>query len=168
MKLPKLGFINKGQKGFTLMELMIAMAISGLIAGTITMTIFQIVDSSGRASNHMTVIRQAQSAGYWVSNDVRMAQLITTEDDLDGFPLVLHWTEWNGTVNVVTYTLEGTEIIRDHNDEQDVIAQFIESVEVSPRPYLSGKLTFTVTATLGAGSAAQTETRIYEVAPRPG
>ena len=169
MKLPKLNLINRGQKGFTLIEIAIAIAISGLIASAITMTIFQIVDSSGRASNHMTVVRQAQSAGYWISSDVRMAHVITPSDpDDDGFPLVLQWTEWDGTVNSITYTLEGNELIRNHNGAPTVVAQFIESVDVQPRPYDIGKLTFTVTSSLGDGSAEQSETRIYEIAPRPG
>ena len=168
MKFPKLNLKNKGQKGFTLIELALAMAIGGMIAGAVTMTIFQVVDSSGRTSNHVTAVRQAQSAGYWVSKDVQMAQVVTTEDDPDGLPLVLNWTEWDGTVNVVTYSLQGTELIRDHNGESNPVAQFIESADVSPRPYVGGKLTFTVTVTVGAGSAAQPETRTYEIIPRPG
>jgi prepilin-type N-terminal cleavage/methylation domain-containing protein len=170
MKLPKLSLINKDQKGFTLIELAIAMAISGIIASSVTMTIFQIFDSSSRTSNHMTVVRQVQSAGYWVSSDAQMAQVVTPTPlpDPDGFPLVLNWTEWDGTVHVVTYELQGTDLVRDHNGQQDIVAQYIESAEVSPRPYTGGNLIFAVTVTLGTGPSAQTETRTYEVVPRPG
>lgn len=168
MKLLKTGLLKRGQRGFTLIELALAMAIGGIIAGAITMTIFQIVDSSGRTSNHMTAVRQAQSAGYWVTKDVHMAQVISTEEDEDGLPLEVSWTEWDGTVNEVTYELQGTDFVRDHNGQPDVIAQFIESVEVSPRPYTGDKLAFTVNVQVGAGSAVQLETRTYEVIPRPG
>jgi prepilin-type N-terminal cleavage/methylation domain-containing protein len=170
MKLPWLGSKNIGQKGFTLIELAIAMAIGSMIAGAVTMTIFQIVNSSSRTSNHMTVVRQVQSAGYWVSNDARMAQVITpaASPDPDGFPLVLEWTSWDGTVNVVTYELQDTDLVRCYNGQQDVVSQFIDSIEVGPRPFTGGKLTLIVTVKVGAGSAAQTETRIYEVTPRPG
>jgi prepilin-type N-terminal cleavage/methylation domain-containing protein len=168
MKLSRLNLINRGQKGFTLIELAIAMAIGGIIAASVTMTMFQIIDTSGRTSNHMTVVRQVQSAGYWVSKDVQMAQFITTTDDADGLPLVLRWTEWDGTSHLVTYELQDTDLVRDSDGHQDVIAQFIDSVSVDPRPYTGGKLIFTVTSRLGDGSAEQIEARTYEVIPRPG
>jgi len=169
MKLLKTGWLKRDQKGFTLIELALAMAIGGIIAGAITMTIFQIVDSSGRTSNHMTAIRQAQSAGYWVTKDAQMAQVISTEDDEDGLPLELSWTEWGGAEHEVTYELQGTDFVRQHNGEEDVIiARFVESVEISPRPYPGGELTFTVNVQVGDGAAMQIETRTYEVIPRPG
>jgi prepilin-type N-terminal cleavage/methylation domain-containing protein len=157
---------HKNQKGFTLIELLVAIAISGVITGGITTTIFQVVIGSARTNNHMIAVRQAQNAGYWVSHDAQMAQILTPtpSPDSDGFPLTLSWTEWDGTVNTITYTLGGTEFVRDHNGQQSVVAQFIESIEVSPRPYTNGALTFTVTATVGG----QSETRVYEIVPRPG
>jgi prepilin-type N-terminal cleavage/methylation domain-containing protein len=165
----RLRLINKKQGGFTLVELMLAMAVTGIITGVITMTILQVVTSTARTNNHMTAVRQAQNAGYWLSRDVQMAQVVTpTDPDPDGFPLALTWTDWGGTVNNVTYTLVGTELIRNHNGQQSPVAQFVGSVDVSPRPYASGALIFTVTATVGGGSQAQSETRTYEIVPRPG
>lgn len=170
MRLPRLGLLNRGRKGFTLIELAIAMAIAGIIAAAVTMTMFQIVDTSGRTSNHMTVVRQVESAGYWFSKDVQMAQVVTPTPlpDPDGLPLILNWTEWDGMAHVVTYELQDAELVRDYDGQQDVVAQFIDSVVVEPRPYAGGKVTFTVTARLGDGSAEQIEARIYEVVPRPG
>jgi prepilin-type N-terminal cleavage/methylation domain-containing protein len=168
MKLPKLGFIHKGQKGYTLMEMAIAMAVGGIIAGAITLTIFQVINTTARTSNQMTVIRQIQSAGYWMSSDVRMAHVITPTSDPDGFPLVLSWTDWDGNVNSVSYTLNGTDLVRNHNGTPNVIAEFINSAGVGPIPYEDGVLTFNITVTVGAGSTAQSKTRTYEITPRTG
>jgi prepilin-type N-terminal cleavage/methylation domain-containing protein len=178
-----LRLINRNQRGFTLIELVIAMAIGGLIAGAVTMTMFQIFDSSGRTSNHMTVVRQVRSAGYWVSHDALMAQdLVLADesiDDPDGsrFPFTLTWSDWTSNeVHTVVYSIDGNELQRAHSVNSGpasttVVADFIDSTlddNGQRKTRVEGKLAFTVTATLGDGPAAQTETRTYEIIPRPG
>jgi len=173
MKIRKL--LKSNQRGFTLIELLVAIAISGLIAGGITMIIFQVFDGNARTSNHMMAVSQVQNAGYWVSHDGQQAQNVEPEDppDPDGFPFVLTWAEWDGTVNEVTYTIVGNDLQRSYSigggvPNQATVARHITSIEVVPRPFNGGKFTFTVTASVGTGSQVQNETRIYEVTPRPG
>ncbi len=50
----------------------------------------------------MTVVRQVQDAGFWVSHDAQMAQTMVLASDPDGFPLYLKWTKWDGKVNEVS------------------------------------------------------------------
>jgi prepilin-type N-terminal cleavage/methylation domain-containing protein len=179
MKFPKLKLINKGQKGFTLIELALAMVIGGMIAASVTMTMFQIVDSSGRTSNHMTAVRQAQSAGYWVSRDAQMIQQapVITESGGELESITFDWTDWEGNVFQVIYTFEDMsagglkEMQRAEHENSTTkttaVAEFID-IENTSCEYTDGTLTFTVTVQVGAGSAAQIETRTYEVLPRPG
>lgn len=89
MKLRRLvGSINKGQRGFTLIELLVAMAISGLIVSGLTMSILQVFDSSARNSSGMTVVRQVQNAGHWISRDTLMAQAV-----LPSTALIVSWDQ---------------------------------------------------------------------------
>jgi len=175
MMFHRLGLINKNQRGFTLIEVVLAIALTGIITGGITMTFFQVFSENTRGSNHMIAVRQVQNAGYWVSHDTQMAQSVepAADPDPDGFPLVLTWTEWDGTVNEVTYTLVGDELQREHytNSILDSTINVAEYVDTDPTKtkceFAGGVLTLTVTATLGTGSQVQSETRVYEVIPRP-
>jgi prepilin-type N-terminal cleavage/methylation domain-containing protein len=91
MKMKKL---HKGQKGFTLLELLIGIAITALITTAVTMTILQTFTGSTRSSNHMVAVRQVQEAGYWVSFYAYAAQnTIITGDS--GFPLTLRWVDFD-------------------------------------------------------------------------
>ena len=74
MMFHRLRLINKNQLGFTLIELVMAIAISGVITGAITGTIFQVIVGSARTNNHMIAVTQVQDAGYWLSHDAQMIQ----------------------------------------------------------------------------------------------
>ena len=175
----KLRLINKNQLGFTLLELMLVVALTGVISGSVTMTFMQVLNGGTRASNRAIVISQVQSAGYWVSHDTQLAQSVEVgaEEDM-GFPLVLSWTSWDNSSHEVTYDLEETagglyQLTQSHVTDggapvDNIVAKHIESAEVSPRPYTGGVLTFKVTVTVGAGSPQESETREYKVVPRPG
>ncbi len=172
--------IGSNQKGFTLVELVMAMAVTAIIASAVTTVIYQVFNMNARSSNHMVAVRQVQNAGYWVSHDAQMAQStnVTGADFL-----VLKWTDWNNGQNQVTYTLEnasgGVKNLRrtysiDSGSGPVVQTNFLVGQYINPDPALtscnftSNKLTFTVTATVGTGSKAERETRKYEVKPRPG
>ena len=163
---------------------MLAIAISGIITGAITTTIFQVVTGTARTNNHMTVVKQVESAGYWVSRDAQMAQHVYLEWGGETpvgskFPLRLTWTDWNSNdAHQVIYTLEiGGEpkrLVRSHSinggePTEAIVAQYIvPGLAKTSLDFTNGVLTFTVTATMGTGSQEQSETRVYKIVPRPG
>jgi prepilin-type N-terminal cleavage/methylation domain-containing protein len=166
----RLRLINKNQLGFTLLELMLAMAISGIISGGITMSIFQVLNGSARTNNHLIAVNQVQNAGYWVSLDAQMAQIVVPDEYEDtGFPLTLTRTDWDtNEVYQVTYTLDpalkNLQRIYSHGiTETSIIAQFIDPEQTSC-VWDGEVLTFTIMVTVGG----QSETRVYEIKPRPG
>lgn len=79
--LKKIKNINKKQQGFTIVELLIAVAITGLIMGGITLTFIQLVNGYYQSSGEMNVLRQVQSTGYYISHDAKMAEIIDISDD---------------------------------------------------------------------------------------
>lgn len=90
MKMKKL---RKGEKGFTLLEMLVGIALIALISAGVTMAISQTFTGSTRSSNHMVAVRQAQEAGYWVSYHACSAQNLTITGD-SGFPLILRWFDF--------------------------------------------------------------------------
>lgn len=132
----RLGLIHRNQRGFTLLELLIAFAITGVVAGAATTTIFQMFYSSVRSSNYMTVVRQVQNAGYWVSRDAQMAQSVVITG-VSGFPLTLTWTDWeSGDVHEVEYSLLLDNKLQRHYtcallglDETGIQAQYLDPAE---------------------------------------
>ena len=178
--------LKKDQRGLTLVELLIAILLTGLITGGITMTIFQVFNLNTRTSNHMTAVRQVQHAGFWVSPDVQMAQPDKINDDPPGGKfLVLGWTAQDGKEHEVDYTLENMSsgefkiLWRKHYidigsgpelDSTIKVAEYIDPDQTIIDPdeacYFPdcGAFIFKVTATVGG----QSETREYEVKPRPG
>ena len=178
MKMLKL--VNNNQKGFTMIEVVIAIAITAIITGGIIMTIFQVFDGNTRSSNHMIAVRQVQNAGYWVSHDTLMALSVEPTADPDGLPLTLTWTDWNGDEHEVVYTLlADNELQREHyinydpvtNPDPDSTIFVAEYINPDPAKtncqFTSGELIMTVTATVGSGSQESSETRVYRILPRP-
>lgn len=167
--------LNRNQAGFTLIEFVMALAITTIISGVITATIFQVISGSGRTNNHMIAIRQAQEAGFEISRDAQQAQSVTLADeavdDPDGsrFPLVLTWTDWDGNSNTVNYKIESAELQRQKNGgDWGCVAQYVNTDPTKTYcDFTDGKLTLQITITVGSGTEEQTETRVYEVVPRP-
>ena len=174
MKFHKLVSIIKNQRGVTLIELLIAVAITSVVTGSITMTMFQVYAGNARTSNHMMAVKQVQNAGYWFSRDALMAQTVILTADADGFPLTLHWAEWDTTTHQVTYDIVSDELKRTEGAIEFVVADYINSDPSKTKCEFidsdgdgaNDKLVLTVTATVGSGSHERSETRVYKAIPR--
>jgi len=167
--------MKQGEEGFTLIEIVMVIAIIALIAGAATMVTFQLVRGTERSNDHMTAVNQVQNAGYWISRDTQMAKIVTATDLTPPDFLILFWGEEESDKPQVTYTLEvmpGTELkklqrrlsINGEPESTTFVAQYIDPDKTSCN-FNGNKLTLTVTAAGGSGSP-KSETRVYEVTPR--
>ena len=166
--------LEKDEKGFTFIELLTAILLTGIVASAITGMILYVFNANFTTTNRMAAVRQVRNVGFWVTPDVQMAKNWTTGGSSDF--LTLTWQEWDtGHSHEVTYSLvdmsssEFKILKREHYDSgtesttTTIVAEYIDPIETDCS--LTGdKLTFTVTANVGG----QVETREYEVKRRPG
>lgn len=168
--------IHRNQRGFTLIELVMAIGVGSLVAGAITMTIFQMLVNPIQSSAHMTAVKQVESAIHWIRHDAFMAQVVEPSGD-SGFPLKLTWVEWDNTTNEVTYSLQDGKLQRGHvtydasgaviDNQTSVVAQHIDSSsEMTSVQWDGSTLSLKITATL-TGFRTSSETRVVEVLARP-
>jgi prepilin-type N-terminal cleavage/methylation domain-containing protein len=165
------------EKGYTLIELLVAITIMAVASVAAGAGIFQMLRNTERNSNHVAAVLAVQSAGQRISYDAQTAQSITTDPDF----LVLSWIDGStGDEYQVTYTLEDMpgsalkELQRNQSvngsaDTTSLVAQHIDSdPEKTSCNLTGGILTLTITATVGTGATMESETRTYQIAPRPG
>jgi prepilin-type N-terminal cleavage/methylation domain-containing protein len=173
MILHRLKLINKNQRAFTLVEIIVALAITGLIGvGAATATV-QTLTQSTRNTDYTTASRQVLNTIHWLSRDAQMAQTIEP-DGASGFPLTLTWVEWDNSTHQIIYTLEDSTIKRSYSVDggaptEMVVAQNINTeTSMTNCEFADWVLTVKVTATLGQGANAVSVTKVREIVPRPG
>lgn len=175
--------MKQGEKGFTLIELAVAIAIISLIGSATAATTFQVIKGTERSNDHTTAVRQVQNAGYWISYDTRMAENVVADNlTLPDF-LILTWTEWDydegdSTYHSVTYFFEDLsdgvgKLKRMHwssagANKHILIANHMyydpdDPDNTSKASYQSPVLTVKLTALFGGAA----ETREYRVKHRP-
>lgn len=107
--------MKQGEKGFSLVELIIAVSIIALISGAAAIATFQVCKGTGHSNSYITAVHQAQNAGYWISRDAQMAQSMTTDNLTPPDFLVFSWTVWDENNDPIYHT--ATYFFKDMSDE---------------------------------------------------
>jgi len=106
--LRKLRFINRGQQGFTMVELLAAIVITAIIGAAAAVGINQVVRINATSSNHETAIAQVENAVHNISRDTLQAQTIiptiTNFDLVAGNTLTMNWII-SGQNNEIIYSI---------------------------------------------------------------
>jgi len=128
--------LNKGQSGFTLLELVVGIGIAVVVVGATSAAIMTIMKLTPWNNNMAIALRQVQNAGYWISRDVQMSENITVGNSNPEF-LTLTVPEGNhdtGQVvdKTVVYEFQDmtgglSRLIRDDAGAQIMIAEYIST-----------------------------------------
>ena len=170
--------MRRKEFGFTIIELLIAISIMAVATVAAGAGIFQTFQNNARNNDKNTAITQLENAGYWISHDVLMSKSVNTSGS--NF-LSVSWTEYESSdLYEVTYTFENmdkgdyknllrTQSINSTDNTTRLVAKYVNSdPSKTTCSFSDGTFNLTVTVTAGEGGLTQSETRTYEIIPRPG
>ncbi len=144
----------KNERGFTLVELLIVIAITGVVASVIGTVIFQLTTVSEHGNARLTALHELQNAAYWFNYDGQKSIAAS-----GGATLTLTLP----TAETITYALSGTNLQRTTDAVTNTLARNISTVSFS----VSGRsITMDITST-PAGRTQVTEQGTYRVTMRP-
>ncbi|MBM4433055.1 MAG: type II secretion system protein [Chloroflexi bacterium] len=178
--------MKKGERGFTLIELLLVIALIASLGIAASATTVQILAVTNQNKNHVNAIRQVQNAGYWITKDALISELVTVDTNPQTAEfLVFTWTQWgydeDSVYHTVTYRFEGLsggtsgigKLKRTHTssagaNETTLIADNIfynasDPANSTNASYQPLKLTLQVVTSDGGA----TETRAYKIWLRP-
>lgn len=146
--------MKKGERGFTLVEMLIAVAIIGITVSVLGTTVYQAVTSTEYGNDRITAMHEVQNAAHWMSFDGQRASAAS-----GGSELALTIPD-NPSV---TYAVDGTELRRIAGDSQLTLAQNISALSFSVENRV---ITMTITSS-PQGRHNVSEQRAYKVHLRP-
>lgn len=123
------------QKGMTLLELLVGMAITAMIMSGILALIYHEVTSTATTKTSVTVAHEITNAARWLSQDATMAEstdLVMGTDPVNH--LMLAWVErydFNNIPHSSSYSLYGSELRRNYDGTVTTVARNISKVEFS-------------------------------------
>jgi prepilin-type N-terminal cleavage/methylation domain-containing protein len=118
----KLTHKRRNQSGMTMVELVIAVAVSGIIVAFLGTAIYQIITVSGYGNDHLSAQHELQNAAAWFNLDVQGSVAA-----VGGSQLVLTLSD-NTTV---TYSLVSNQLRRYSGVPYSTVARNISSAAFS-------------------------------------
>jgi prepilin-type N-terminal cleavage/methylation domain-containing protein len=160
--------ILRQQKGFTLIEMLVVVAILGIIMVPMAMAVQMIYSNFNIARDDSIALRQVENAGYWITNDIRRAKTISTTTSGVFLRLICYnWDDINKVMadnQQVDYTISNGTLIRNIGASTILVAQYIvpANTTIAQDATIITKYNLTVRASY----QGRIESRQYQAAQR--
>ena len=143
-----------GQKGLTIIEMLVAIAVTGIIVVFLGTAIYQIITVSEYGNDRLTAMHELQNSAHWFNLDGQKAVTANVSDDL-----LLTISE---TTSII-YSLVGTELRRISGSSQITLARNITSADFS----IDNRVITMSLTSAPEGRYDVSESGIYKVFLRP-
>ena len=157
------------QKGFTLVELLVALAVSSVLLTGALLSFQQVVVGTGRSNSQVIALNDVNRAALAIRKDLMMTQSTDLTDNVSQSGSVwLGWTDYTGwagdnATHSISYTLPGTVLQRTYdNGTPSIVGRNITSIVFTQDDRV---INVTITAT-SPGFPPRSETLTFGVYTR--
>ena len=154
------------ERGFTLIEILVAMAIGGLLVPVVVSGIFAVTRGTQQINTDLVILQDIDGASTWINRD--LSQALTTDLTFSDPPVdhmrvdwidLTGWATEGAEAHYAEYTLSGSNLLRDYNGTSQIVARRISSIAFS-------HVDDFITVVIGSTLRDTTETLTYFVTPR--
>jgi len=158
------------QKGFTLVEMLGALVIGGMVIAAAAGILHQLVLGTDRSNSQVIALNDVSNAALAIRKDLEMTQETTL---IDGDPnpqgsVVLSWIDYtffeadNQTAHSSTYSLSGTELLRSYDGTVNIVGRYITYIGFTQ----DGRMVSVSINATGPGAGQRRETLHFSVQTR--
>jgi len=149
MKRNALSHLARSERGMTLLETMVALAISIIIVSSVVVALFQLNDITRLQQDTLTVDQQLQNVAGILNRDI----LSTASGSVSGESLSLTVVSYGfgedaePITSTVSYSLVNGNLVRQEGSDQVTVARHVTDLNFGPNGAISSTLPVTVTTT---------------------
>lgn len=157
------------EKGFTLLELVVALSILSAIMGVMSASVITIMKTTQQNDEWNMNLREMQNAGHWISKDALMAQQVFI--DRPNVFVALTWSDWNNNNFNVEYYFDQNHQDRLYRRLNSVspgilVAQYVDRAHTNCT-WSAANNTLTVNIRTSLNSNSRFADGTYQIHPRP-
>jgi prepilin-type N-terminal cleavage/methylation domain-containing protein len=156
---------RKSSGGYTLLEILIALTLVGVISAGVAMAVWNIFFYQSRNISHMTAIKQVESALHWITEDTLQAQIVNV-NGTDYF-VDLYWTDLSGSSHEAKYQMDTASKVLTRCFDNGPVVVIAGNVDVNQTvvSFTGGKLVINLTVN-AVGYTSASASREVNIFPR--
>jgi prepilin-type N-terminal cleavage/methylation domain-containing protein len=176
MRMRKITDAWNSQSGFSLVEVIVALLITGFLGGGVVTALYQIGNVNSIDNAKISAVNQVENAFHYFNRDMQMAQKV--EINGNGYWFRFSWTTWDSVEKIsVVYLVQNGTLTRSYSVDNDtavnsVIANYITNYSATPpnTQLTPPEKAWTVEMTASTNSKLKQATvvRKTKIIPRPG